>query len=159
MKNTDNPVVTPRQRVINFEGIDNARDMGSLVMQDGRIVRFDMLVRSGKLAKATDADVATHGGYRVLLDELWEFTQQFNADMVILWEHMSCKALDGMHGLFEDRARELGINLVWVSHDLFDPRIISRQGVRDQINNYMRSVMREEPLDPSLEVLHDEESW
>jgi len=44
----DNPVVTPRQRVINFEGIDNARDMGSLVMQDGRIVRFDMLVRSGK---------------------------------------------------------------------------------------------------------------
>ena len=54
----DNPVVTPRQRVINFEGIDNARDMGGLVMQDGRIVRFDMLVRSGKLAKATDADVA-----------------------------------------------------------------------------------------------------
>jgi hypothetical protein len=101
----------------------------------------------------------THGGYRVLLDELWEFTQQFNADMVILWEHMSCKALDGMHGLFEERARELGIHLVWVEHDLFDPRIISRQGVRDQINNYMRTVMREEPIDPSLEVLHDEESW
>ena len=36
---------------------------------------------------------------------------------------------------------------------------ISRQGVRDQINNYMRTVMREEPLDPSLEILHDEESW
>ena len=101
----------------------------------------------------------THGGYKVLLDELWEFTQQFNADMVILWEHMSCKALTGMHGMFEDRARELGIHLVWVSHDLFDPRIISRQGVRDQINNYMRTVMREEPIDPSLEVLHDEESW
>ena len=101
----------------------------------------------------------THGGYKVLLDELWEYTQQFNADMVILWEHMSCKALTGMHGMFEDRARELGIHLVWVSHDLFDPRIISRQGVRDQINNYMRTVMREEPIDPSLEVLHDEESW
>ncbi len=101
----------------------------------------------------------THGGYRVLLDELWDFTQQFNADMVILWEHMSCKALTGMHGMFEDRARELGINLVWVGHDLFDPRIISRQGVRDQINNYMRTVMREEPLDPSLEILPDEESW
>jgi len=27
----DNPVVTPRQRVINFKGIDNAHDMGSLV--------------------------------------------------------------------------------------------------------------------------------
>ncbi len=101
----------------------------------------------------------THGGYKVLLDELWEFCEQFNADMVILWEHMSCKALTGMHGMFEERAREKGIHLVWVTHDLFDPRIISRQGVRDQINNYMRTVMQEEPLDPSLEVLHDEESW
>jgi len=54
----DNPAVAPRQRVIKFEGIDNARDMGGLVMQDGRTVRFDMLVRSAKLAKATDADVA-----------------------------------------------------------------------------------------------------
>lgn len=32
--------------------------MGGLVMQDGRTVCFDKLVRSGKLAKATDADVA-----------------------------------------------------------------------------------------------------
>ena len=101
----------------------------------------------------------THGGYKVLLDELWETVEMFNADMVILWEHMSCKALDGMHGLFEERAREKNIPLIWVVHDLFDPRIVSRQGVRDQINSYMRTVMREEPLDPSLEVLHDEESW
>ena len=101
----------------------------------------------------------THGGYKVLLDELWEFCEEFNADMVILWEHMSCKALDGMHGQFEEKARQLGIHLVWVSHDLFDPRIINRQGIRDQINRYMRSVMREEPIDPSLEVIHDENSW
>jgi len=101
----------------------------------------------------------THGGYKVLLDELWEITEEFNADMVILWEHMSCKALDGMHGLFEEKARERGIKLVWVTHDLFDPRIISRQEIRNQINNYMRTVMGEEPIDPSLEILNDEHSW
>ena len=101
----------------------------------------------------------THGGYKVLLDELWEYCEQFNADMVILWEHMSCKALDGMHGLFEERAREHGIHLVWVTHDLFDPRVISRQGVRQQVNDYMRTVMQEEPVDPSLEILKDEKSW
>lgn len=101
----------------------------------------------------------THGGYKVLLDELWEYCEQFNADMVILWEHMSCKALDGMHVLFEERAREHGIHLVWVTHDLFDPRVISRQGVRQQVNDYMRTVMQEEPVDPSLEILKDEKSW
>lgn len=101
----------------------------------------------------------THGGYKVLLDELWEYVEEFNADMVILWEHMSCKALNGMHGQFEEKAREKGIHLVWVTHDLFDPRVVSRQGVRDQINRYMRAVMQEEPLDPSLEIIHDEHSW
>ena len=27
----------------------------------------------------------THGGYKVLLDDLWEIVTEFNADMVILW--------------------------------------------------------------------------
>jgi protein-tyrosine phosphatase len=58
MSNDDNAVTLPRQRVIAFEGIENGRDMGGLVMQDGRTVRFDMLVRSGNLSTATDADVA-----------------------------------------------------------------------------------------------------
>ena len=59
----------------------------------------------------------------------------------------------------EERAREHGIHLVWVTHDLFDPRVISRQGVRQQVNDYMRTVMQEEPVDPSLEILKDEKSW
>ena len=101
----------------------------------------------------------THGGYKVLLDELWEFCEEFNADTVILWEHMSCKALVGMHGQFEEKARERGIHLIWVNHDLFDPRVVSRQGIRDQVNRYMRTVLREEPIDPTLEVLTDENSW
>lgn len=101
----------------------------------------------------------THGGYKVLVDELWETVEEMNADMVMMWEHMSCKALTGMHGIFEEQAREKGINLVWISHDLCDPRVFSRQAIRDQFNNYMRTVMREEPIDPTIEVLPDENAW
>lgn len=101
----------------------------------------------------------THGGYKLLLDELWEFCDEFRADVVILWEHMSCKALTGMHGQFEEKARQKGIHLIWVTHDLFDPRVVSRQAIRDQVNRYMRTVFREEPIDPSLEVLTDAHSW
>ena len=101
----------------------------------------------------------THGGYKVLVDELWEFCERMNADMVMMWEHMSCKALVGMHGQFEEQARERGIHLVWVCHDLCDPRVYTRQAIRDQFSTYMRTVMREEPLDPSLEFLPDENAW
>lgn len=101
----------------------------------------------------------THGGYKVLVDELWEHCEKMNADMVMMWEHMSCKALTGMHGQFEEQARERGINLVWVCHDLADPRVFPRQAIRDQFNQYMRTVMREEPLDPTIEVLPDNNAW
>ena len=50
--------VAHSQRAIAFEGVENARDMGTLVMQNGQIVRMGMLVRSGNLFKATDGDVA-----------------------------------------------------------------------------------------------------
>lgn len=101
----------------------------------------------------------THGGYEVLLDDLWRYCEYFKADIVILWEHIACKALDGMHGLFEQRAKEHGIKLIWVNHDLMDPRIVSRQSIRDDVNRYMRSILREEPVDPSLEIIDDANAW
>ena len=63
--------VAHSQRAIAFEEIENARDMGNLAMQDGRIVRTGMLVRSGCLAKATDSDVA-------LLKEKYHLTDVFD---------------------------------------------------------------------------------
>ena len=59
------------QRVIAFEGIENARDMGGLTVQDGRTVRSGMLLRSGNLSRATDADVA-------LLKERYRLTDVFD---------------------------------------------------------------------------------
>ena len=48
----------PKDRIIPFEGIENARELGGLVMQDGRCVRPGKLVRSGNLNKASDKDIA-----------------------------------------------------------------------------------------------------
>ncbi|MBR2258642.1 MAG: 2-hydroxyacyl-CoA dehydratase [Blautia sp.] len=101
----------------------------------------------------------THGGYETLVNELWEYCERMNADMVMMWEHMSCKSLVGMHGQFEEQARARGLHLVWVSHDLCDPRVYSRSAIRSQFNQYMRTVMQEEPLDPSIENLPDDEAW
>ena len=50
--------VAHSQRAIAFDGIENARDMGTLVMHDGQTVHTGMLIRSGCLAKASDSDVA-----------------------------------------------------------------------------------------------------
>ena len=63
--------VAHSQRAIAFDGIENARDMGTLVMQNGQTVRTCMLVRSGNLSKATDGDVA-------VLKEKYRLTDVFD---------------------------------------------------------------------------------
>lgn len=55
---TANPQTTPQDRTIAFEGIENARELGGLHMQDGRTVIPGKLVRSAELSQATDGDVA-----------------------------------------------------------------------------------------------------
>ncbi len=52
------PVAAPQDRTIAFEGIENARELGGLQMQDGRTIVPGKLVRSAELSKATDSDVA-----------------------------------------------------------------------------------------------------
>ena len=68
------------QRAIAFDGIENARDMGTLVMQDGQMVRTGMLVRCGNLSKATDGDVAVLKGKYHLTDVFdFRFDAEANA--------------------------------------------------------------------------------
>ena len=72
---------------------------------------------------------------------------------------------ENKHILFEeafgyaDIANERNIPLVWISHDLIDPRAIPRNEMRKQFNDFMFSVMNEKPLDESLLDFDDSKGW
>lgn len=101
----------------------------------------------------------TNGGHPHVLEELWRVCAEFNADMVIMYQHIACKTMAGLNGLFEEQARERGIHLIWVEHDLMDPRTVSRREMRGKVNRYMQTIMREEPVDPTLVDFEDEKAW
>ena len=69
---------THEGRVLPFEGIENGRELGGLVMQDGRSIRWGKLVRSGNLALATDRDVAILKD-RFHLSDVYDF--RFDAEV------------------------------------------------------------------------------
>jgi protein-tyrosine phosphatase len=77
------------QRTIAFEGIENARDMGGLVMQDGHAVRPGMLIRSGNLSLATNADVA-------VLKEQYRLTNVFDFRFEAEAESAPDRVMDGV---------------------------------------------------------------
>ena len=91
--------------------------------------------------------------------ELWEYMEKFNCDMVAMYDQLACKGMQGVHGMFEDEFRARNIPAFWMPHALPDSRIVSRREIRGMINDYMTTVMHEEPLDPSLLDFDDSMGW
>ena len=91
--------------------------------------------------------------------ELWEYMEKFHCDMVMMYDQLLCKGMQGVHGLFEDEFRKRNINAFWIPHALPDSRTVSRAEIRRMINDYMSTVMHEEPLDPSLLDFDDTMTW
>ena len=91
--------------------------------------------------------------------ELWENMEKFNCDMVMMYDQLQCKGMQGVVGLFEDEFRARNIHAIWMPHALPDKRTVPRSQIRQIINDYMFTVMGEEPLDPSLLDFDDIDSW
>ena len=53
-------------------------------------------------------------------------------------------------GLLDEQGRELGLHLIWIPHDLMDPRTVSRRSMRDMVSSYMDTVMHATPVDETL---------
>ena len=71
-------------------------------------------------------------------------------------EHGEAKLLSAGHISLDEQGRQRGYDLIWVEHDLMDPRTVSRRTMRDKVSEYMRTVMKAEPVDPSLVEFEDE---
>ena len=129
---------------------------------------FDMTIRTDSYENALD-DIAQYhmwapmrrmavGGMHHFF-ELWENMEKFNCDMVMMYDQLQCKGAQGLHGLFEDEFRRRNIHAIWMPHALPDSRTVSRAEIRSIINDYMTTVMHEEPLDPSLLDFDDSMTW
>jgi len=79
--------------------------------------------------------------------------------MVVMYDQIMCKGMAALHGLIEEQARERGVRMVWIQHDLMDARTVPRREMREQFNKYMYTVMNEKPLDESLVDFDDSLSW
>ena len=144
----------------NCWGLNTIINMDSLM--------FDMTIRTDTLEN-TVMDMARYhewapmrrmavGGMHHIF-ELWENMEKFNCDMVMMYDQLQCKGMQGVVGLFEDEFRKRNIHAIWMPHALPDKRTVSRGEIRRIINDYMSTVMKEEPLDPSLLEFDDDMSW
>ena len=144
----------------NCWGLNAVINMDSLM--------FDMTIRTDSYENCLEDCAVYHmwapmrrmavGGMHHIF-ELWDYMERFNCDMVAMYDQLQCKGMQGVHGLFEDEFRKRNINAFWMPHALPDSRTVSRAEIRGMINDYMTTVMHEEPLDPSLLDFDDSMTW
>jgi len=144
----------------NCWGLNTIMNMDSLM--------FDMTLRTDNYENTLEDMARYHewapmrrmavGGMHHIF-ELWENMERFHCDMVMMYDQLLCKGMQGIHGLFEDEFRARNIHAIWMPHALPDKRNVSRAEIRSIINDYMTTVMHEEPLDPSLLEFDDSMSW
>ena len=98
----------------------------------------------------------TNGGYQHVVDELWKQCEIWNVDLIIMYQNVACKNMATVQGILDDQAREQNRKMIWIEHDLMDPRTVSRRQMRDKVSEFMRTVMHAEPVDPTLVDFEDE---
>ena len=67
------------------------------------------------------------GGYKHIF-EIWENMERFNCDMVMMYDQVQCKGMQGITGMFEDEFRKRNIHAIWMPHALPDSRTVSAHG-------------------------------
>lgn len=102
----------------------------------------------------------TVGGNRHLM-QMWETAEKFNCDTIIMYDDIGCKGMAGAQGLLEEEFHKHRdrFNIIWMPHSLMDCRIVPTNEARKTVNQYMQSVMHEEPVDPTLVDFDDEMGW
>ena len=121
--------------------------------------RESMLYGLAKMVQGSTMRVHTKGGWEVIMNDLWAKVEEYRADLIVMFDQISCKGVAALKGAFEGQARARGVRMVWVEQDLMDPTTISRRTMRDQVNQYMQTVMGETPLDGDLVDFDDSEAW
>ncbi|MEG1633591.1 MAG: 2-hydroxyacyl-CoA dehydratase family protein [Oscillospiraceae bacterium] len=122
--------------------------------------RETMISDVAELHARTPMRTHTVGGNRHIL-QVFETARKFNCDMIVMYDDIGCKGMAGCQGLLEEeiRAHSDEFHILWMPHALMDYRTVTPAEARKVVNDYMFTVMHEEPLDPSLVDYDDSEGW
>lgn len=101
----------------------------------------------------------TRGPAENWLGDVATLNEMYRPDFILNLNHMGCRSSLGLTGAMKEWCSDNNIPVCIVDYSMYDSRVVSRQGIRDQINNFMTNILHAEPLDPSLLVFDDDKEW
>ncbi len=89
----------------------------------------------------------TRGPAENYLDDIFDMVKRFDLDMLWVAGHVGCKNTAALNGVLREKCREQGVPLLIINYDLSDPRIVSKEGIFEQVNHFMENIMKARRLD------------
>ncbi len=86
----------------------------------------------------------TRGPVENFLGDLFRVYEDFGADMVIMGAHQLCKNTRAILGILRESCRRDDIPLLIIDHDICDARVVSAEGIKSQVTDFMDTVMRDD---------------
>ncbi len=109
--------------------------------------REDMMADLGRTIMAGPMARHSRGPSENYFDDMFHMVENFDIDMIWLAGHVGCKNARALNGILREKCRERGIPLFLMDFDLSDPRIVSGQDIKAQVEHFMENVMHAERLD------------
>ncbi len=88
----------------------------------------------------------TRGPAENFFGDLFYVYEHFDLDMLWISGHIGCKNTQALFGMLREKCRKQDIPLFILDTDLLDSRIVSPEGIRNQIEQFMETVMKAERL-------------
>ncbi len=101
---------------------------------------LSQIIMAGPMARHTRGPAENY------LNDIFHITKHFNIDMVWVAGHIGCKNTQALNGMLRELCREQGLPLLIINYDLSDPRIVSREGIIEQIDHFMENIMKAKRL-------------
>lgn len=88
----------------------------------------------------------TRGPAENYLNDIFHIIKHFSIDMLWIAGHIGCKNTQAMNGMLREMCRRESIPMLIINYDLLDPRIVTREGIMQQIDHFMENIMKAEKL-------------
>jgi len=83
----------------------------------------------------------TRGPAQNYFDDMFYLYTYFDLDMIFVAGHIGCKNTAALNGILREKCRKKRIPLLIIDYDLSDPRVVSHDGIMQQLDRFMENIM------------------
>ena len=84
----------------------------------------------------------TRGPAKNYYEDLIKVIEQYDGDMVLMGAHIGCKSSFSVMGIVREVLRKHGTPFLPIQYDVSDPRITPPEDIRNQVTQFMETVMQ-----------------